>query len=275
MRKIRIFALFLAGLFAVASCKSAEAFKVGVTDTTGGNVGEVRLENGDTYAIMSVRGFGDIKIKLLPECAPVAVKNFVDLAESGYYDGKNFHRVISGFMIQGGSPNGDGASDPNEETFAVELAYNARHFYGALCMANAQGRNSQSFYIVNGKEPEYPENLNAESVREDIAELKKLVADSKSPEERGFYQSYYDSYRGKLAFYENLTEEMENKYKSGGASFLDGGYTVFGQTVEGFGVIDAISAAEVEFAENGVDDVPSKPVEEVVIESVKIYTFEG
>jgi len=277
MKKTKTLAPFLAGLIVIAaSCQSGkDAFQVGVTDLTGGNVGEVKLESGDTYAVMSIRDFGDITFKLLPECAPIAVQNFIDLANEGYYDGKNFHRIIAGFMIQGGSPNGDGGSDPNEETFGVELAYNARHFYGALCMANSMGRNSQQFYIVNSKEPDFPENLNADSVKSDILELQKLVKDSKSDDERMFYQSYLDSYRGKLAFFENLTDEAKAKYKNGGASFLDGGYTVFGQTVEGFGVLDAVSSVEVELADNGVDETPSKPVNEVIIESVKIYTFEG
>ena len=55
-------------------------------------------------------GFGDIKFSLLPDIAPETVRNFVTLAKNGFYDGTLFHRVIPGFMIQGGDPN---TKDPN------------------------------------------------------------------------------------------------------------------------------------------------------------------
>ena len=58
-------------------------------------------EKGDLIAIMHTN-MGDIKIKLFPEEAPMTVKNFVDLAKQGYYNGIIFHRVVEGFMIQGG-----------------------------------------------------------------------------------------------------------------------------------------------------------------------------
>jgi len=244
---------------------------VGVTDLTGGNVGEVKLEKGDKYAVITIRGFGDIKVKLLPECAPVAVKNFIDLADSGYYDEKKFHRVMSDFMIQGGSPTGDGSSDPNEDSFAVELAYNARHFYGALCMANAMGRNSQQFYIVNDKNPQ--EIYNPDDLRATLPTLADNIKNSEGAY-KAYWQSVYDTRCGMVMFSENITDEIKEKYKSGGASFLDGGYTVFGQAVDGFDVIDAVSAVEVEFAENSADDKPSKPVDDVIIETVRIFTVE-
>ncbi|MDR0222473.1 MAG: peptidylprolyl isomerase [Oscillospiraceae bacterium] len=283
MGKSRTFAaLTAAAALALASCGPKEPPFIGVTGLTGGNTGETALEKGDEYAVISVRGYGDIWVKLLPECAPVAVRNFIDLIGDGYYDGKKFHRVMEGFMIQGGSPNGDGLADMSGETFAVERAYNARHFYGALCMANSYGRNSQQFYIVNNKEPNDPAAVSAAGYKASADEAKALVdmygaqMDERTLEYYNLvYDSYNDIYNGMTMFRENLTDEIIEKYKSGGAAFLDGGYTVFGQTVKGFDVLDAVSAAEVGPSDPGdPNSEKSAPVEDIIIESVRVYTYE-
>ena len=70
----------------------------------------------------------------------------------------------------------------------------------------------------------------------------------------------------------NSTDEVVEKYKQGGTYFLDGGYTVFGQVVEGFDVIDSISAVEVKDNGNGEE---SKPVKDIIIKSVKVYTADS
>lgn len=59
-------------------------------------------------ATIDVKDYGKIEVELYEELAPITVKNFVDLAKDGFYDGLTFHRIITGFMIQGGDPKGDG-----------------------------------------------------------------------------------------------------------------------------------------------------------------------
>ncbi len=272
---INILSLSLCGVMLISGCSKSEDID--------GNVGNVSIETGDTYAVISVEEFGDIKIKLFPEAAPVGVENFIELAESGYFEGKNIHRVIGDFMLQGGSLNGDGtggtAADGGE--FAVEANPKMRHFYGALCYANAAGSNTCQFYIVNNKQPQGQ----ISEVYTEYAEYYKLQAEAYSgyleQMEKGSAQYEYienlvDSANataeGAELMKETLTEEIEAKYAEvGGVPFLDGGYTVFGQTVEGFDVIDAISAVETEL---GSDNAQSKPVEDIIIKSVTIVTAE-
>ena len=78
-------------LTGVTACQKAE--------DTSGNVGEVTISSGDTVAEIEIEGYGTIKAKLFPDIAPIGVENFKQLADQGYYDGKNIHRVIEGFMM--------------------------------------------------------------------------------------------------------------------------------------------------------------------------------
>jgi cyclophilin family peptidyl-prolyl cis-trans isomerase len=90
---------------------------------------------------------GVIEIALWPDLAPQTVGNFVGLAESGFYDGTVFHRVIRGFMIQGGCPRGDGRGTPG---YQFEDEFNERKLVrGVLAMANAgPNTNGSQFFIV-------------------------------------------------------------------------------------------------------------------------------
>ena len=97
---------------------------------------------------------GTITVNLLPEKAPVTVANFVNLAQRGFYDGLNFHRVIDNFMIQGGCPQGTGTGGPGyrfEDEFDVELRHASP---GKLSMANAgPGTNGSQFFITHVPTP--------------------------------------------------------------------------------------------------------------------------
>ncbi len=90
---------------------------------------------------------GPIRIELFPDDAPKTVGNFEDLARKGFYDGLTFHRVIDGFMIQGGCPRGDGTGGPG---YTFEDEANDQHVArGALAMANAgPDTNGSQFFIV-------------------------------------------------------------------------------------------------------------------------------
>lgn len=104
---------------------------------------------------LQIEGFGDITVELDAVNAPITTANFIRLAKSGFYDGLTFHRIISGFMIQGGDPlhNGMGGSD---ECIKGEFAVNGinntiSHKRGVISMARASDYNSASsqFFIVH------------------------------------------------------------------------------------------------------------------------------
>ena len=115
-------------------------------------------QKGDTLAVMHTN-MGDIKIKLFPEKAPKTVENFVNLANEGFYDGLIFHRVISGFMIQGGDPTGTGMGGPGY-TIDGEFRMNGfdndiKHTRGVISMARAMDPNSagSQFFIMHKDAP--------------------------------------------------------------------------------------------------------------------------
>lgn len=241
------------------------------------------LKSGDTYAVITIESYGEITCKLYPEAAPEGVQNFIDLANDGYYNGKDIHRVVKDFMMQGGSANGDGMSVDSDPSFNVEYNPKMRHFYGALCYANAGGINGSQFYIVNNKGFSDVDQANYES---QIEQLDALITElsgtleAAGGSEKEYYQTYYDYYvsmkntaASNLRALKDRTDEITAKYKAvGGVPFLDGGYTVFGQTVSGFDVIDKISDVEVELQASGSEK--SHPVQKIIISSVEIKTAE-
>ncbi len=102
---------------------------------------------------------GVMKAELYPEIAPETVKNFIDLASKGFYNGLIFHRVIPGFMIQGGDPEGTGMGGPGY-TIKGEFSSNGfkndlRHTRGVLSMARAMDPNSagSQFFIMHEDSP--------------------------------------------------------------------------------------------------------------------------
>jgi peptidyl-prolyl cis-trans isomerase B (cyclophilin B) len=103
---------------------------------------------------------GDVmKAELYPEIAPNTVNNFISLVKKGFYDGLIFHRVISGFMIQGGCPDGTGMGGPGysiKGEFAQNgIANNLKHTEGVLSMARAMNPNSagSQFFIMHKTSP--------------------------------------------------------------------------------------------------------------------------
>ena len=100
-----------------------------------------------------------IKLELYTEAAPITVQNFVDLVKKGFYNGLTFHRVISGFMIQGGCPKGDGTGGPGYH-IKGEFSQNGvsnpiRHTRGVISMARAMDPNSagSQFFIMHADAP--------------------------------------------------------------------------------------------------------------------------
>lgn len=181
--------------------------------------------------------FGNMLVQLFDE-TPQHRDNFIKLADQAFYDDLIFHRVINGFMIQGGDPNsrnsaantqlGSGGPD-----YTIPAEFNKKycHVKGALAAArtgdavNPQKRSSGSqFYIVQGS----PQTESGISRMED---------------QKGF----------------KYTEEQKTAYKEkGGTPFLDQEYTVFGQVIEGLEIIDKIAAVQTARGDRPVEDVKMK-----------------
>ena len=87
-------------------------------------------EQGEDIAVMTVKGYGTIKIRFFKKQAPKAVENFITHAKEGYYNNVKFHRVIEDFMIQGGDPEGTGMGGESiwGEGFGIEISENLRNF---------------------------------------------------------------------------------------------------------------------------------------------------
>ncbi len=118
-----------------------------------GNDEQVITEN--PIVTMEIEGYGTIKIELYPEYAPNTVANFVSLIESGFYDGLTFHRLVPGFVLQGGDPDGNGTGGPGY-TIDGEFAANGytkntlSHETGVISMARSSDYDSagSQFFIV-------------------------------------------------------------------------------------------------------------------------------
>jgi cyclophilin family peptidyl-prolyl cis-trans isomerase len=112
------------------------------------------LDTSKTYAATFKTEKGDISVDLFADRAPRTVENFVNLARAGFYDGTTFHRVIGGFMAQGGDPTGTGTGGPGYQ-FGDEFHPSLRHDSpGILSMANAgPGTNGSQFFITFGPTP--------------------------------------------------------------------------------------------------------------------------
>jgi len=118
----------------------------------------------ETRAMISTK-FGDLELKFFPDVAPNHVKNFVELAQKGFYDGTTFHRVVSGFMIQGGDPN---SRNPDRAThgkggpgYSIKAEFNKNpHKRGTLSMARGAGPDTagSQFFICLADSPELDGN---------------------------------------------------------------------------------------------------------------------
>lgn len=138
---------FLYGI--VVSCLAFTMVACGNSKSSEGEV------SGMVNAEIVVKDYGTIKLELDADTAPITVENFVKLTEEGFYDGLTFHRIIDGFMIQGGDPLGTGTGG-SENTIKGEFSENnvvnkISHVRGVISMARSQDMNSASsqFFIVH------------------------------------------------------------------------------------------------------------------------------
>jgi peptidyl-prolyl cis-trans isomerase B (cyclophilin B) len=115
----------------------------------------------NTYSVELATNQGPIRLSFLPELAPGHVKNFVALAQLGYYNGLTFHRIIKGFMIQGGCPEGSGSGGPG---FTIAAEFNKTpHEAGVLSMARTSDPNSagSQFFLCLGRHTHLDNNYTA------------------------------------------------------------------------------------------------------------------
>ena len=179
------------------------------------------LENYTGTVATIHTNLGDLTVKLFDDVAPKTVKNFVELAEKGYYNGVIFHRIIRDFMIQGGDPTGTGMGGESiyGEKFEDEFSENVFNIRGALSMANAgPNTNGSQFFIVQNENLPY----------------------DKSALVKGGWP-----------------EEIAEIYTAGGTPHLDGRHTVFGQlaNAESFETLDRIAKEPTGFQDKPENDV--------------------
>jgi len=141
-RKLFVLTMALALVFVLSACTKKTEFKP--EEITQNPVATITMQDG-----------GVIKAELYPQSAPNTVCNFISLANKGFYNGTNFHRIISGFMIQGGTPSGAGSGGPGysvkgeftDNGFQNDL----KHTRGVLSMARANAPDSagSQFFIMH------------------------------------------------------------------------------------------------------------------------------
>ena len=182
----RILSVLLATLmiFALFSCGTKKGNLTFTSSTIGDIKDVVKVE-------MGVKNYGEITLELYHDVAPKTVENFVTLASDGFYDGLTFHRIVSGFMIQGGDPdgNGSGGSDKNiPGEFALNgFENNLSHERGVISMARANDPNSASsqFFICHG---------DAQTLDGSYAAFGKVVEGMETVDAIASVNTVYDSY---------------------------------------------------------------------------------
>ena len=211
------------------------------------------MEVKNPIVTMEVQDFGTIKLELYPEMAPQTVSNFIALAQHGFYDGLKFHRVVEGFMIQGGDSNGDGTGAPKLSDLGMDVS-------------GDQDRD----YCIKGEFLSNGYNKNTLKHKEGVISMARA----------DYTQQYSKS----------LTTES---YNSAGSQFfimtadnssLDGNYAPFGKVTEGMDVVHNIEKVEVketETSSSSNSDSSSKseskekstPVNDVIISKVSVETY--
>lgn len=199
-------------------------------------------------ATIEVENFGTIKVELYPEIAPNTVKNFIALANNGYYNGKTFHRTIPNFMIQGGDKLGDGT--------------------GGVSLSDLKEGEADKDYSIKGE-------FLANGFKNMLKHEKGVISMARSDySQLGLAEEGYNS-AGAQFFIMNETN-----------SSLDGMYAAFGKVIEGLEIIDKIANVEVTYREDELaegeeapkdengNQIPSdKPVNPPVMSNVTVETY--
>ena len=239
-------------------------------------------KTGEKVVVLSTN-HGDIYIRLFPEAAPKACENFIKLAESGYYDGITFHRIIENFMMQGGDPNGTGTGGQSYwgTNFEDEFDKKMVNIDYSVAMANSgKNTNGSQFFInhTNGKfdKTAFDQIPTYEDLKSQISAVYNQYVTyygnefkKEYPTANDFLPVYAEQYFAQTPLKDSIPTEIYDLYKShGGNLHLDGawrasgGHTVFGYVYKGKDVVDNIMKVET--------DSNDKPTTSVVIN--KAYT---
>ncbi len=202
--------------------------------------------NSPKYAVIEVENYGTIVVELLPEYAPKTVKNFISLADKGFYDGLIFHRVINEFMIQGGCPNGDGSGDSGKDIkgeFYIN-GYNKNtlsHDRGVLSMARSGGVDSAlSSY-----------GLTVDNFQNNTQFMQMIAQYGYT--EKSFREAAKSTCNSASSQFFIVHQDSPH---------LDGNYAAFGRVISGMSVVDKIAIVNT--------DDNDKPYTAIVIK--RIYT---
>ena len=235
MKNIKFFIILLS-IIALSSCSSQKKIEAEQKETAKSATTETK--NDKMTQILIKTSMGDITIALYNE-TPLHRDNFIKLVKESYYDGVLFHRIIKGFMIQTGDPDSKTAKPGQRlgmggpaERIPAEFVPTLFHKRGAVAAARdnnpAKASSGSQFYIVDG----------------DI-----------------FPQDKLDMIAARTG--KTFSPEQVRAYTTiGGAPFLDGDYTVFGEVVSGMEVVDKIAAQE--------KDGNDRPLQDIKIISAKI-----
>lgn len=189
-------------------------------------------------ATLEIENYGTMKIELYPEMAPNTVANFVTLANRGYYNGLTFHRIIEGFMAQGGDKNGDGT--------------------GSVYLKDLKEGEPEEEYCIPGE-------FLANGVRNTIKHEKGTISMARIDYRSMAPELAEEGYNSAGAQFFITFDEAVN---------LDGSYAAFGKVIEGMEVLDALNQVELKpVTEESAEQTPSEPVEPPVIKSITVDTF--
>lgn len=187
-------------------------------------------------ATIEIENFGTIKLELYPDVAPNTVTNFIKLANNGYYNEKKFYRIISDFMIQGGSESATSQGAPK--------------------LSDIKEGGADEEYAIKG---EFIANgFEKNTVRHERGVISMARADYSS---MGMYEEGYNSAGADFFI---MTENN---------SGLNGSYAAFGKMIEGYDVLDAVAKVEVKASSEEEGAEVSTPVEPPVIKSISVDTF--
>ncbi|MBN2101215.1 peptidylprolyl isomerase [Candidatus Dojkabacteria bacterium] len=220
---------------------------------------EMSIDESADYSAVIKTSKGDIKVDLLEDNAPKTVNNFVFLAEEDFYDGLTFHRVIEGFMIQGGDPKGDGTGDPGYK-FADEINADSLGLDDVL-VEDCEWL-SGLYNPYNSSTMGYSPNSLREHADDSLAEFYSDVI--------GYnYTDDVTSVKfapGVLAMANSGPDTNGSQFFITVSSFidetLDGRHTVFGRVTSGMDIVDEIS--EVATSQS------NKPLSDIVIKDIEI-----
>lgn len=193
------------------------------------------VEQKNPIATIEVQDYGTMKLELYPDKAPNTVKNFITLANRGFYDNLTFHRVVKGFMIQGGDKDGTGT--------------------GNATLADLREGGEDTAYSIKG---EFSQNG---FYQNDIRHEKGVISMARSDySQMGLYEEGYNSASSQFFI---MTADT---------SSLNSQYAAFGKIIEGMDVLEKLENVEVEPATDESSEA-STPVNPPVITSIKVETF--